>query len=148
MPVYHIFVINRAGSLIYDFDGSPRGPDMEKTFSYPLDFRLGLIDQRLTVVFGERDGIKVGHVLQAVNGHPVTSGGKLTNEENGITDVIELVSKPESFPINLKFGRLPLTTNEKIILSSMFHSLYAIGAQLSPSKKSSGIQVLDTATFR
>lgn len=41
-----------------------------------------------------------------------------------------------------------LTANEKIILSSMFYSLYTIAAQLSPASKSSGIEVLDTSQFR
>jgi len=30
----------------------------------------------------------------------------------------------------------------------MFHSLYAIGSQISPEPKSSGIQVMETGTFR
>ena len=32
---------------------------------------FSLDHKRLTVVFGERDGIKIGHVLLAVNGTPV-----------------------------------------------------------------------------
>ena len=84
MPIYHIFVINRAGGLIYDFDASPKGPEFEKTFSYPLDLRLDLgLDQRLTVVFGERDGIKVGQVLLTVNGHTVMPGGRIATQETG-----------------------------------------------------------------
>jgi hypothetical protein len=41
-----------------------------------------------------------------------------------------------------------LSANEKIILSSMFYSLYTIAAQLSPAPKSSGIEVLETTQFR
>lgn len=41
-----------------------------------------------------------------------------------------------------------LSANEKIILSSMFYSLYTIAAQLSPVNKSSGIEVLETTRFR
>jgi hypothetical protein len=41
-----------------------------------------------------------------------------------------------------------LSANEKIILLSMFYSLYTIAAQLSPTAKSSGIEVLDTTQFR
>ena len=46
-----------------------------------------------------------------------------------------------------------LTTNEKIVLSSMFHSLYAIAALQIGSKKDqkikgSGIEIMETNNFR
>jgi hypothetical protein len=44
--------------------------------------------------------------------------------------------------VNLKFGRPKITTNEKIVLASMFYPLYALAVQLSPEIKSSGIQEL------
>jgi hypothetical protein len=44
--------------------------------------------------------------------------------------------------VNLKFGRPKITTNEKIVLASMFYPLYALAVQLSPELKSSGIQEL------
>lgn len=53
-----------------------------------------------------------------------------------------------------RFGLMRLTTNEKIVLSSMFHSLYAIAAlQIGGSKKdqrmkSSGIEMVETNNFR
>jgi len=57
----------------------------------------------------------VGHVLVAVNGMPV----------NGVTlddgrDVRTTLEAPENYPINLKFSRPKMTTNEKIFLASMF----------------------------
>ena len=42
----------------------------------------------------------------------------------------------------------PLSANEKIILASIFHSLYTIASQLSPVAKSSGVEVLETSQFR
>jgi hypothetical protein len=42
----------------------------------------------------------------------------------------------------------PLSANEKIILASIFHSLYTIASQLSPVTKSSGVEVLETSQFR
>ena len=47
-----------------------------------------------------------------------------------------------NFQLNLKFGRPKITTNEKIVLASMFYPLYALAVQLSPELKSSGIQEL------
>ncbi|VDN40419.1 unnamed protein product [Gongylonema pulchrum] len=57
MLVQHVFIINRAGSLIYDWDSKDDCATVEKTFSYPLDIVLDIVDQKVTVVFGERDGI-------------------------------------------------------------------------------------------
>lgn len=57
MLIQHVFIINRAGSLIYDWDGKVDCSGVEKTFSYPLDIVLDIVDQKVTVVFGERDGI-------------------------------------------------------------------------------------------
>jgi hypothetical protein len=36
--------------------------------------------------------------------------------------------------VNLKFGRPKITTNEKIVLASMFYPLYALAVQLSPEQ--------------
>lgn len=51
-----------------------------------------------------------------------------------------------------RFGLPRLTTNEKIVLASMFHSLYAIAALQIPvskkDKRSSGIEVMETDNFR
>lgn len=52
-----------------------------------------------------------------------------------------------------RFGFPRLTTNEKIVLASMFHSLYAIASLQILSKRdkpkgSSGIEMMETETFR
>merc|ERR1712083_316127 len=43
-----------------------------------------------------------------------------------------------NFPLNLKFGRPTITTNEKIVLA----------VQLSPEQGSSGIREIETDTFK
>lgn len=63
-------------------------------------------------------------------------------------DVKELLEKEENYPVNLRFCRPRMTTNEKIFLASMFYPLFAIASQLSPEPKSSGIQLLEADTFR
>lgn len=84
----------------------------------------------------------MGHVLVAVNGMPV-SGGTL---EDG-RDVKTTLESADNYPINLKFSRPKMTTNEKIFLASMFYPLFAIASQLSPEPKSSGIETLEADTF-
>jgi hypothetical protein len=60
----------------------------------------------------------VGHTLLAINGVPVE--GRFLQSDG--KDAMEIISSPQNYPINLKFGRTKLTTNERIMLASMFHS--------------------------
>lgn len=87
--------------------------------------------------------VLVGHVLTAVNGIPVT-GQQLDDGR----DVFDVLKTQELFPLNLKFERPKMTTNEKIFLASMFYPLFAIASQLSPEPRSSGIEVLEADTFK
>lgn len=68
-------------------------------------------------------------------------------EDSG-KEVKEVLENPENYPINLRFCRPRMTTNEKIFLASMFYPLFAIASQLSPEPKSSGIEVLEADTFK
>lgn len=89
--------------------------------------------------------LPVGHVLSAVNGISVT-GTQIDDEQRRqVKDVLE---DSQNFPIDLKFIRPKMTTNEKIVLASTFYPLFAIASQLSPEPKSSGIEVLETDSFR
>ena len=47
---------------------------------------------------------------------------------------IQFLENKDNFPVNLKFGRAKITTNEKIVLASMFYPLYALAVQLSPEQ--------------
>jgi len=143
MTIYSVYIINKAGGLIYQKDYMTHRYEQEKTFSFPLQLTLKVMDERVVVAFGQRDGIKVGHVLMAINGKDVN--GKRTSE--GI-DVFEFLQDQRNFPVNLKFGRAPLRTNEKLMMASTFHSLYTIAVQLSPEPRSSGIESLETDTFK
>ena len=59
----------------------------------------------------------VGHTVLAVNG--VASEGRFLKDGR---DILETLAMEENYPLNIKFGRPKLTTNEKIMLASMFHS--------------------------
>ena len=63
-------------------------------------------------------------------------------------EVSAVLEDRQCFPLSLKFGRPRVTTNEKIVLASMFYPLYALAVQLSPEQGSSGIRELETETFR
>lgn len=152
MGIYNIFIVSKSGGLIYHYDHNLPVRETEKTFGYPLDIKLELDHKRVAVVFGERDGIRIGHSLLSVNGTPVVvQGGQaiLEGAAEGHGDVFEMINKKENYPLNLKFGRPSrLTTNEKIVLASMFYPLHALAVQLSPELNSSGIQEMETDTFK
>merc|ERR1719270_3283319 len=70
--------------------------------------------KHVEVVFGERDGIKIGHSLLAVNGNKVRiESGKAVLENDG-KDVFEIINDKDSYPLNLKFGRPTMTTKFQI----------------------------------
>lgn len=85
----------------------------------------------------------VGHTLTAVNGQPV-NGRELSDGK----DVMTFLEQEANFPVNLKFSKAKMTTNEKIFLASMFYPLFAIASQLSPEPRCSGIEVLEADTFK
>ena len=63
MGIYNIFIVSKSGGLIYHYDHNIPQRETEKTFSFPLDIKLELDGKRVSVVFGERDGIRIGHTL-------------------------------------------------------------------------------------
>jgi hypothetical protein len=71
MVVHSFYVINRSGGLIFSYEHSIPKIELEKTFSYPLDFVLKPGQKGTVVEFGQRDGIKVGHTILSINGIPV-----------------------------------------------------------------------------
>ncbi|KRZ72363.1 Trafficking protein particle complex subunit 4 [Trichinella papuae] len=109
---------------------------------------LGQLDSRPTVAFGERNGVNVGYIVTEVNGRPVRVGGRVESAPGIFFNLFDYLSDANNFPLMMKFSKPGLSANEKIILSSMFHSFHAIGAQLSPCRGSGGICQLITDTFR
>ena len=77
MGIYNIFIVSKSGGLIYHYDHNIPQRETEKKFSYPLDIKLELDGKRVTVVFGERDGIKIGHTLLRLVQNLVLVGGCL-----------------------------------------------------------------------
>lgn len=152
MAIFSVYVVNKAGGLIYQYDSySPRS-EAEKTFSYPLDLLLKLHDERVLVAFGQRDGIRGG--LQKWAGLVVSEwgsrfrGSPLTFRQ--ISSLLPLQWATRCWPsmgststastrtmgrrcwstwairpttrCPFGSGRPRLTSNEKLMLASMFHS--------------------------
>ncbi|XP_061703768.1 trafficking protein particle complex subunit 4 [Cydia pomonella] len=143
MVIYGVFIVSKSGGLIYNYDHNIPRVETEKTFGFPLDIKLQYENKKVVVVFGQRDGINVGHVLLSVNGSAVT--GRTTEDGR---DVFTIIETKENYPLSLKFGRPRATTNEKIVLASMFYPLFALASQLSPVPKCSGIESLTADSFK
>jgi cell shape-determining protein MreC len=119
MVVHSFYVINRSGSLIFSHENSIPKIELEKTFSYPLDFVLKPGQKGVVVDFGQRDGIKVGHTILSINGIPVrgnfidfsASSSTNTDEDQQPSsstsrDIIEYLSESTNYPgkrLNLSF---------------------------------------------
>ena len=58
-----------------------------------------------------------GHSVLGINGLPA-AGRQL---EDG-RDILDVIANEDNYPLDIKFGRAPLSTNEKIMRASMFHS--------------------------
>ncbi|KJH53080.1 Sybindin-like family protein [Dictyocaulus viviparus] len=138
--------INKAGSLIYDWEAKVDNAEVERICEYPLDIFLEEVDQKAVVVFGEKDGVKLRYYVSGINGFRVSGTKILFNETE--QNIFEYLEDPANFPISVRFSPPSVSTNEKIILSSMFHSLYTIAVQLSPAARSTGIEVMETTQFR
>ncbi|KAK6743739.1 hypothetical protein RB195_010811 [Necator americanus] len=146
MSIQQVFIISRAGSLIYDWEAKSDVTEVERICEYPLDIILEEIDQKAVVVFGEKDGVKLRYYVTGVNGFKV-SGTKFFS--NGVEhSIFKYLEDESNYPVSIRFSPPSVSTNEKIILSSMFHSLFTIAVQLSPAARSSGIEIMETSQFR
>jgi len=65
--------------------------------------------------------LTVGHTVLSVNGQ--MADGKLLKNDNSVREILDVVNDSENYPIAIKFGRAKLSSNEKIMLAGMFHSL-------------------------
>uniref|UniRef100_A0ACB8FNQ1 Trafficking protein particle complex subunit 4 n=1 Tax=Sphaerodactylus townsendi TaxID=933632 RepID=A0ACB8FNQ1_9SAUR len=98
--------------------------ESEKTFGFPLELVLQPHDERVLVAFGQRDGVRVGHAVLAINGLEVNR--RLTADGH---NMLEFLSSPANFPVAICFGRLWLSSNKKLMLDSMFHSDQICGSR-------------------
>ena len=111
MVVHSFYVINRSGGLIFSYEHSIPKVELEKTFSYPLEFVLKHGQKGVVVDFGQRDGIKVGHTILSINGIPVrgnfidfSAPSSTTNDDDqpattsSSSDIIEYLANPANYP--------------------------------------------------
>ncbi|KFM70104.1 Trafficking protein particle complex subunit 4, partial [Stegodyphus mimosarum] len=52
MAVVSVYIVSKAGGMIYQYDHNAVPIECEKTFSYPLDLVLENVNNRTVVTFG------------------------------------------------------------------------------------------------
>ncbi|XP_003388300.1 PREDICTED: trafficking protein particle complex subunit 4-like [Amphimedon queenslandica] len=152
MGIYSVYIISKAGGLIFSHDMSyPQGEGEVEYSRYPVQgLVLEEVDRNIMLKYGEVQNpeitgqpvIQVGYSLVSINGEPVVN--KCLPDGRTALSVID---DPSSFPIKLKFKRLKASINERIMLMSMLHSIYAISVRLSPEEGSKGIQCLEAQHY-
>jgi len=80
------------------------------------------------MITGSCSVFAVGHTVLSVNG--LVADGRLLKSEGGVRDILDVINDSENYPIAIKFGRAKLSSNEKIMLAGMFHSLVYDGVLL------------------
>ena len=157
MKIFSIYIINKSGGLIYNLDNieSAETNSIEscsRTIEndeviIPLSFKI--YDERLIINFGQWGaGIEPGIAVTEYNDQYVWAGNC---KETNVLDVLNKHKNKELpvefYPFKLTFEKPKKTSNEKIVIASMFHAIYAISSQLSPDKNHdsfSGINLLET----
>merc|ERR1712226_97427 len=161
MKIFSVYIINKSGGLIYSLDDlDPANESISSASrtiadsSVALPITLKLLDERVMVYFGEGGaGIEPGVACTELNDKQVWSG----RSSDGI-DVISLVEQhgkgeleASQYPFKLTFEKPKKTSNEKIVLASMFNTMYAIASQMSPCQvadnRHGGIELLETESI-
>ena len=122
MPINSFFIMNKNAGMVYSRDYTTAKNEVEKIFAYPLEIK---IDKVGCIKFGAKDPIKIGHTLLAVNGQQVFldkgDQNKLKiNDMKGASDLFQFLEDQSNYPVQLKFGKQMLTTNDKLILTGRF----------------------------
>ena len=58
MGLISVYIVNKAGGLIFSHDQPNTTAEVEASFNYPLGMVLEEVDRNVVVKFGEKNGIK------------------------------------------------------------------------------------------
>lgn len=57
MVIYGVYIVSKSGGLIFNHDHSIPKIETEKVFNYPIDLKLDIDAKKVSVAFGQKDGI-------------------------------------------------------------------------------------------
>ena len=58
MGIVSVYIVNKAGGLIFSHDQPSTSAEVEAQFSYPLGMVLEEVDRNIVMKFGEKHGIQ------------------------------------------------------------------------------------------
>lgn len=57
MVIYGVYIVSKSGGLIFNLDHNIPKVETEKTFTYPIDITLDFDSKKVSVSFGQKEGI-------------------------------------------------------------------------------------------
>lgn len=57
MVIYGVYIVSKSGGLIFNHDHNIPKIENEKVFNYPVDLKLDFDTKKISVAFGQKDGI-------------------------------------------------------------------------------------------
>lgn len=57
MVVHGVYIVSKSGGLIFNLDHNIPKVETEKVFNYPVDLKLDYEPKKVSVSFGQKDGI-------------------------------------------------------------------------------------------
>lgn len=57
MVIYGVYIVSKSGGLIFNHDQTVPRIETERVFNYPIDMKLEFETNRISVAFGQKDGI-------------------------------------------------------------------------------------------
>lgn len=57
MVIHGVYIVSKSGGLIFNHDNNIPRIETEKVFNYPIDLKLDYDVKRVSVAFGQKDGI-------------------------------------------------------------------------------------------
>ena len=57
MVIHGVYIVSKSGGLIFNHDNNIPRVETEKVFNYPIDLKLEYEAKKVSVAFGQKDGI-------------------------------------------------------------------------------------------
>lgn len=57
MVIYGVYIVSKSGGLIFNHDQTTPRVETERVFNYPVDLKLDYDPKKVSVIFGQKDGI-------------------------------------------------------------------------------------------
>lgn len=57
MVIFGVYIVSKSGGLIFNLDHNVPKVETERVFNYPIDLKLSIEPKKVSVSFGQKDGI-------------------------------------------------------------------------------------------